>query len=95
MIRAKHIIETRAAVNAICIYAGTSICPSAPFAGSDLNEAHVQTQVIAARHFIAIQDQITSLRAAIGAPAATFVETPAPGLAIRAIHMEDLRKGAN
>ena len=85
----------RTAVNAICTYAGPTLCPSLPFAGTELNEAHMQTQSIKASDFTAAQNQIASLRSSIGASATTFRETPAVGMTVRIIHMEDLRTGAN
>jgi hypothetical protein len=95
VIRARHIVEVRSAVNAICAYAGTAICPIPPFSGAALDETQMKTQVIRASDFDAVQNQIISLRAAIGASAATFRETPAVGMSVRIIHMEDLRTGAN
>jgi len=95
IIRARHIIDVRTAVNAICTYAGAGICPSLPFSGSSLDETQLQTQTIQASAFTGVQNQIVSLRAAIGASAATFRETPAAGTTIKIIHMENLRAGAN
>jgi hypothetical protein len=94
-VRAQHIIGVRSAVNAICMYAGTTVCPSLPFTGAALDEAQVRTNVIAAADFTAVQNQIISLRSAIGAAAATFRELPVSGSLVRVIHMEDLRTGAN
>jgi len=94
-VRAKHLIEARTAVNSICVYAGTSICPSPPFSGTALSETHMQTQVISASDFTAAQNQVIGLRSAIGASAAVFRETPTSGMIVRAIHLEDLRKAGN
>ncbi len=76
VIRARHVVEVRSAVNAICAYAGTAICPTPPFSGAALDETQITTQVISASDFDVVQNQIINLRAAIGAAAATFRETP-------------------
>ncbi len=95
MVRAKHIIEVRAAVNAICTYAGASLCPLLPFTGAALDETEVKKQAIKASDFIDARNQIASLRSMIGASAATFRETPTVEMTVRIIHMEDLRAGVN
>lgn len=95
LVRAKHIVDVRTAANAICTFAGTTICPSLPFTGAALDETQVKTQLIRATDFTAVQNQIVSLRSGIGASAATFRETPALQMPVRFIHMEDLRTGAN
>jgi chitodextrinase len=95
LVKAKHIIEVRTAVNAMCTYAGAAICSTLPFTGPTLDENQVKTQQITASDFIAVENQIVSIRAAIGASAASFGETPNVGVTVKKIHMEDLRKGAN
>lgn len=94
-ILAKHLVEVRTAVNAICTYAEIAICPSLPFAGAALDENEVRTGIIKASDFTEVQNQIALLRSLIGASPAIFRETPAVGDAVRIIHMEDLRSGAN
>ena len=59
-----------------------------------LDEAYVRTQTVTAGDLNAVKDRITSLRSSIGASPANFRETPAVGMPVRAIHMEDLRAGA-
>ena len=95
LIRAKHIIEVRTAVNAICTFAGAGICTAPPFTGNALNEAHMQTETIKASEFTEAMNQITTLRAAIGAGPVVFRETPSVGAPVKIIHTEDLRMGAN
>jgi hypothetical protein len=64
-------------------------------AGAKLDENQVRTEFIKAGDFAEIQNQIVLLRSSIGASPAIFRETPAAGMAVRIIHMEDLRSGAN
>jgi serine protease len=94
-IRAKHIIEARTAANAICAFAGPTTCASPPFSGTALDENHLTTESIKAGDFTGLQNHFITLRAAIGASAAIFRETPAVGAAVKAIHMEDLRTACN
>lgn len=96
IIRARHLIDVRTAINAICTYAGTSICPTPPFTGSDLVESQVQNKPVRASDFTSAQNQILFLRSSIGAFSVIFRETLTPQTTvIKTIHMEDLRVGAN
>lgn len=95
LIKAKHIIEVRTAVNAICTFAGPGLCSSPPYSGNALDENYVKTQAVYAADFAGAQSSIISLRSAVGASPAVFRETPVPMVAIKRIHMEDLRTGAN
>ena len=95
LIKAKHIIEVRTAVNAICTFAGAGLCATLPYSGNALNETYVKTQAVYAADFAGAQSTTINLRAAVGASAAVFRETPTVGGTIKVIHMEDLRTGAN
>ena len=95
LVKAKHIVEVRTAVNAICTFAGPALCASAPYSGNALDENYMKTQLIPAADFTSVKNNIVNLRSAIGASPAVFRETPASHGLIKRIHMEDLRNGAN
>lgn len=94
LVRAKHIVEVRKAVNAVCVFAGSTICPAPPFTAGNVDEAQVATQPIRASDFAAVENQLVSLRSAIGAAPATFRDTAGVGTSVTRIKMEDLRTGA-
>ncbi|HYR29984.1 MAG TPA: S8 family serine peptidase, partial [Thermoanaerobaculia bacterium] len=95
LVKAKHIVELRTAVNAMCTFATTTLCSTPRYSGSDLDENFVKTQTITAAHFTSIRTNTVSLRHAIGASPTSFRETTPIGALIKRIHMEDLRTGAN
>lgn len=90
-IRAQHLVDLRKAANAICVFAGTAVCPSQPFTGATLDAAQIVGTAVRASDVAAIQSLVTSLRASIGASTAIFHETPTSGGAVRAVHVQDIR----
>jgi serine protease len=75
-IRAQHVIELRTAVNALCDFAGTTLCSTHPYDSVALDVNALKSTKIRATDFSDLQTRITSLRTAIGAGAPMFQRTP-------------------
>jgi hypothetical protein len=94
-VKARHIVEVRAAINAICTFAGAGLCASLPYDATALNETALSGTPVLASQFTDMQNRIVSLRTAVGAEPATFEGTASSGGWFLRVYIEDLRKGVN
>ena len=89
LVKAKHLVEIRQAVNALRELAGAS----AIYAGNDLNETYIRTLFIDDFDFTTLMTNLNAARAAAGLPSTSFLITPAAGAFIRNTQMSNLRAG--
>jgi hypothetical protein len=89
LIRAQHVLELRAAVNALCEAAGAP----PEYQPSELGPASLHGLAVQHAHFVSLLGRINSIRthALVGVAAASLGETPAAGLSIKRLHLEGLR----
>lgn len=95
MVRAQHIVQVRIAINDVCTFAGTAICPSLPYNAAAIDASQVRGMTITESDFRSARNTIVSLRSSIGASPASFTDLPVQGGPIRAVHMKELRTAAN
>jgi Subtilase family/Peptidase inhibitor I9 len=86
-VKATHVTEVRRAMNALSDILGTARFYSA----SDTLYTSLVDDIIEAEHFSSPQSQFNQLRPALGLTTCNFTETPVVGMAIRKLHIDELR----
>jgi hypothetical protein len=92
-IKAQHVIELRAAVNALCEAVGVA----KPYDDDDLQVSALQGELIRAADFTSLMIQINEIRgqSVFGLAPGTFTEDPVTGLTVKRSQVESLRDALN
>jgi hypothetical protein len=89
VVKAKHILELRQAVNALRELGGSGPI----FTGTALDENFIRTQAITAADLTVLLTQLNAARTAVALPTVTLQPNPAPGAPVVGAYITALRSG--
>lgn len=95
VIRAQHLVDLRAAVNALCAFVGSPTCSTPIFDATQLSAASVAGTAVRALDLIEVTNRIIALLSDMNLPPVAITEFASANTSIRSLLVEQLRAAAN